>query len=822
MDALLTSLHALSLLPPSPSQLLQLLSNGSNQQEEDKEVRDLARVLSLGSYDPDEDTKADADAGTGGGGGFGIDRELIEDAVVEMIRTFKKDVAKCKDAFEAEKQQMESSESILMPKPTPLKFLKLRHGSTLRQTEKVSSLYGGYRPRIIFSGGPSFASSHDFADLQPASSGSLTLSRRLHGQYVVGKVASSISIYVGALLLVTLPEPFGFSLPIAISHFVRDPSMTSQDASRLLPEGTLIAVKEPYLSSHCAMRACGVSGGVGFRVDTPTDVVVLPADAEWAHKYTGDLKWVAEPEPPAKGKASKKNGKEKLDQSVEQNANHVPPVATWFAEGASSSSSSSQSLMATIRSLLADERPGAAWRLFTAKKSDLPASSETLELQGDILLALEHWESALQAYTSANLPTNMQQASELLRQSHQGPSPDGSTVSQIYTSHLSSSAPRIQVADWLSSALKVSPIPNAGRGLVTTRDVGAGETLLMARSRGSSYPSDAGLENCPIVRIDFQNGVLSTTTQVMATTNLIHAMVDRPELAQEIMGLTAGPNMEDSTWVKADQFQKAVAPLEPQWSTQEGHSLGPQGGINSLYVDEVLRHNAFGPGLVSRGDADDEGHKPSDTTSSTRKWPRALHRKLTHDPPNPFSRSTQPHPLPAILNHSCLPNVSSIFLGDVVITKALRPLTAGEEISHEYVRGGTDYQTRQSLLSKHGFVCACCLCQLDRGDGEDKLSKRRTIFAVQTPAVFARSDALLRFSGDSDGNAENHADIREALLDLVQQLDLTYDASRPALRPEMREILERIGRHALLGGKVHMGIKVSRWQEQACFIEAPG
>lgn len=824
MDALLTSLHALSLLPPSPSQLLQLLSGASNPEEEDKDVRDLARVLSLGSFNRDaQDDEEEEEAE--GSAGFGIvDRELIEDAVVEMIRAFKKDVAKCRNAYEGE-YGPDAAAPASLPKTTPLRFLKLRHDSASRQAEKVASLYGGYRPRVIFSGGPSYSCTKELSELRAATEPqSLQVGGRLTDRYIIGRVASSVSVYVGASFLLTLPEPFGFSIPVAVSHFVRSPSTTTEEASRLLPEGTLLAIKEPYISPHHALRASGTSGGVGIRVDTPTDLVVIPhVKAQWAQRYVCDLKWAVEPEPPAKGKG-KKAGKPDAAAQAQASAPTAPSPATptWLAEQTTTASSSDA--LRNVQALLDAGRPGAAWRAFTAVQASAN-DQQALELKGDIFLALQEWNAAAEAFANASSASRADAARELARQSRDGPHASGSTVSHVYHAHLSSPTPRVRVADWLSSALKVAKIPNAGRGLVTTREVAAGETLLMAKSRGSSYPSDAGLTNCPILRCDFANGVLSTTTQVLATTNLIHEMIDRPEITQEILGLTAGPATPDSPWVKAEEFEKAKVPADiGGWVAAD--RIGPTGGINALYVDEVLRHNAFGPGIVSRGDGDDgeisssskinDGNAAAASTSSSSplpsRWPRALQRKLVRDPPSAFTRSTQPHPLPAILNHACLPNVSSIFLGDVVLTKALRPLRKGEEISHEYVRGGMDYAARQSLLSKHGFVCRCPLCDLDRSDGDERLQARKRIFAVQVPAVYGRSDALLSRSGRGavcdERDRESHRDIREALQDVVCDLQKTYnDDTRGNLRPEMREILERVGRHAVLEGQTDLGIR---------------
>lgn len=755
MDALLSSLHSLSLLPPSPSQLLQLLSNSASPEAEEQEVRDLARVLSLGSYDKDAAAGGESEDADDvlDPAGFGMDRELIEDAIAEMIKTFKIEISKLRAAYQAEGALQSSPQSL--PKATPLHFLTLRHESSLRQSQKLNTIYGGYRPKVIFSGGPSYASEAELSSLAPITKAEdLRVGSRLQGKYLVVRVASSLSVYIGASFLVTLPAPFGFSMPASILHFTANPRMSSEEATALLPRGTLLIIKEPYISSNHSLRAGGSLGGPGLRIDTPTDVVLLQSPGEasgrtvagWKVPYLEPLQWIKEREPAKAGKGAKKVAL-KTDPSIgATGATVIPEISAeastsqplWLQDGplsrarlegepASSSRTREDTLFLAER-FLRNDRPGAAWREVSAGVREVPTpevhDSWSLEqeaaLKGDILLAMGAWSEAecmLEQATSGpdtspspTLLDRLSQARKCKAEAEAGPSSSGLTVASIYRSHLSSARPRIPVANWLSPALKVSQIPNAGRGLVTTRSVSAGEPLLMAKSRGSSYPSDEQLDQyCPIIRCDFQNGVISTTTQILATTKLIHQMIDRPEITQEILGLTAGPGTPDSRWVEAGRFEKATARLGAA-EVYEGlrpDRIGPLGGINSLYVDEVLRHNAFGPGVVQRGSASGEGSEDSGSRAETGQsngsgeaitLPRALRRKLAQDPPSAFSRSTQPHPLPAILNHSCLPNVSSVFLGDVVVTKALRDLQEGEEIGHEYVRGGVDYQVRTCAL----------------------------------------------------------------------------------------------------------------------------
>lgn len=66
------------------------------------------------------------------------------------------------------------------------------------------------------------------------------------------------------------------------------------------------------------------------------------------------------------------------------------------------------------------------------------------------------------------------------------------------------------------------------------------------------------------------------------------------------------------------------------------------------------------------------------------------------------------------LNHSCVPNTMRSFLGDVFISRAVRPIRAGDELFQQYVPVKADVRARQAeLQTGWGFVCKCPLCQTE-------------------------------------------------------------------------------------------------------------
>ena len=207
----------------------------------------------------------------------------------------------------------------------------------------------------------------------------------------------------------------------------------------------------------------------------------------------------------------------------------------------------------------------------------------------------------------------------------------------------------------------------------------------------------------------------------------------------------------------------------------------PRLDVDAAYVDGVLRFNAFGP-----------------AQAPSRKGPRSV---------GELEKSTMPHPFPAILNHACLPNVSSVFLSNIVTTRALCDMPAGSEIVHQYVRGEEALAIRSANLSKHGFECACKLCVFDRRDGLDSCQLRARIVQGESKAILDRSSLLLRKKNKnssrpaeeekiSEKEEEAHEDIIESLDALIARIDATYStATRSAFRPDLFMAMDARSRH---------------------------
>ena len=68
----------------------------------------------------------------------------------------------------------------------------------------------------------------------------------------------------------------------------------------------------------------------------------------------------------------------------------------------------------------------------------------------------------------------------------------------------------------------------------------------------------------------------------------------------------------------------------------------------------------------------------------------------------------------SMFNHSCVPNVFWTWIGDLFVIRAMRDISAGQELTLSYALGaeGTDKITNM-LRTDYGFKCTCALCKAD-------------------------------------------------------------------------------------------------------------
>lgn len=132
----------------------------------------------------------------------------------------------------------------------------------------------------------------------------------------------------------------------------------------------------------------------------------------------------------------------------------------------------------------------------------------------------------------------------------------------------------------------------------------------------------------------------------------------------------------------------------------------------------------------------------------------------------------------ANMNHSCVPNTARSFIGDMLISRAVRDIEAGEELLHNYTSVRAQPSRRQAVFQGFGFQCTCELCAGEAKSTEEEAEKKTQLlaqiekFAKKKPPKGHVPDATIRTMEKMTKELE---DMHEAeVYDLLPRLMLIY------------------------------------------------
>ncbi|KAI0719169.1 hypothetical protein C8T65DRAFT_725512 [Cerioporus squamosus] len=247
---------------------------------------------------------------------------------------------------------------------------------------------------------------------------------------------------------------------------------------------------------------------------------------------------------------------------------------------------------------------------------------------------------------------------------------------------------RLDIADH-TGPLEVRTMAHrgGGRGVVATKDLRAGDVLMVTKPFTSVYASDLPKDKM-IMTLDFISNTGKESTHAVLLARIIDKIYGNPDLHDEVFHLYAGPDYTSPPGAYPPVSRNPVS-VEP---------LNPKVDIDVAKLEAICTYNNFSPSRLENHRADSQRAKP-----------------------------TGLYPLASLFNHSCSANALWYCIGDVMIIRATGPIPAGTEITIRY-SGEESYEDRQAALKKHMVeLCACPLCEQDRQDGEDRLRKRHEL-----------------------------------------------------------------------------------------------
>lgn len=250
---------------------------------------------------------------------------------------------------------------------------------------------------------------------------------------------------------------------------------------------------------------------------------------------------------------------------------------------------------------------------------------------------------------------------------------------------VSKARPRIDAASYNGNT-EVRDSPGSGRGLFATRAIAAGEVVLCEKAFSVvwGHEKEAWTAISYDVRDDRIRGFPAGLCKA-----IVQRLSDNPSQVEKVLDLYG-----DYEGIGKQLLLKDGRPV-----------------IDTFQVHDIVARNAFGVGAI-------DGNE-NVRNASTGLWVRA-----------------------AYVNHSCLSNANKDHVGDLLILRASRAISAGEEITHSYDES-IDYDARAAaLMNTWGFECKCALCLAERAD-DTAVRKKREELRGEADALIERESAVI-------------------------------------------------------------------------------
>jgi hypothetical protein len=249
--------------------------------------------------------------------------------------------------------------------------------------------------------------------------------------------------------------------------------------------------------------------------------------------------------------------------------------------------------------------------------------------------------------------------------------------------------PRVDAASFTRNT-KVGKSPGRGRGLFATRNMDSGEIILCEKPFSVVWGHED--EALTAMTYDGRDDRIRLFPAGLCKA-IVQKLLNNPSQADKVMDLHG-----DYRGIGKQLVMRDSGPV-----------------IDTFQVYDIVARNAFGPDPVySSGQHGDEDA----SNASTGLWILASY-----------------------INHSCIPNAKKEYMGDLMVLRATRPVSAGEEITDSYYES-SDYDARTTaLMNTWGFTCTCALCIAEKADSPALRKKRRELES-EANALVERDEAV--------------------------------------------------------------------------------
>ncbi|KAI7775561.1 hypothetical protein LA080_006572 [Diaporthe eres] len=435
------------------------------------------------------------------------------------------------------------------------------------------------------------------------------------------------------------------------------PSTSPMD--RVLPKGAIVAVKEPYFKATA-------DGSVMVRVDHPSDIVLLEP-----HDSLVPSQWRRGPKAAKTASQLKEEGNTAFKLGNWQEAGECYTKALAMADNHTDLRRALHRNRAQVYLNLGQYQFALEDAMASVTSGeDTPHQTKMLNVKsyfragraqyqlGNFDLAKEHLDEAARLDpTDDTVKADLARIKQRILEQQTGDY-DFSAMTQSATP----SHKKLDHATFTSNT-RIGSAGKRGRGLFATKDIKHGNVVMVEKAFCVRFGDELGKEYSLLININTNRAQFGTQAECLYET--MDKIRRNPYQASEFFDLFDGGKFKG----------KKVRSVDGAFV------------LDAFQVLAIAELNGFGCPSI-RSNLDDEEEQGGKSNGI---WLRASY-----------------------MNHSCLPNTSRAFIGDMMMVRAVRDIKAGEEFLTSYQPASTRFPKRKEELDLWGFRCDCPLCQLER------------------------------------------------------------------------------------------------------------
>ncbi|KAG8962310.1 Cell wall alpha-1,3-glucan synthase ags1 [Tulasnella sp. 419] len=626
--------------------------------------------------------------------GLDLSKDGTEKSTPEdFAEHFMKKMNQAKAIYESERSLPPSR----APPPLPRETVEFLFAQSRGQMEERERKYSeqGFLNTNTFIGMPTQYSSARLSTLTPIRVRDLMVRKRHEGRYLLARIFTPANRIVA--IQFAAEDQSGDAVHVSIYNFPTALESKSKFLDAMFPIGTIIAIREPTLK----MPSSG--GRPMIRIDSPSDLIFVHK----GDKILKNVQWSSGPSLP--GTLVKPSTFEEWKAQGDRHFKdkHYLAATMSYTEGLKAFPSKHFLLLNRSMAYLRLEFYARAWQDCDSvlQIDSIPKSDRVKALYragrakyglGEYMKAKKHFEKAFKVDSSQKDCQIWAHKCDVRMKEQSTGEYD---ITEMYK--LSQTpGERIDVADYVGNVeVKAIPLRGGGRGVVASKNLRAGELLVVAKPLASVFEEDFPGSHEFLTVSNMITNVIDTKCDAYLINKVATLILGDPIRANMIYDLYPGPELP-----APPPSYPPAAPTSQPYAGIFHDSLS----INMSRVEGVVAHNAFMPTSLSSAKF---GPHRSNDQEKVKGPPAALYT------------------LPSLFNHSCVPNCSNHFFGDVMVIRALQNIDAGTELTICYGGHGPTYIQRNKGLKRWFGRCDCPLCEADRLDGDEACEMRELVMS---------------------------------------------------------------------------------------------